>query len=73
MLVVGGGNTGYQIARELAGTHKRSSRCRRPPDAAAAATSRPRHLLVASDNEIAPGHGRIPHREEAKDEGNIHR
>ena len=48
-----------------------SSRCWRPPDAAAAATSRPRHLLVASENEAASGHCRIPPRQEAEDAGNI--
>ena len=73
VLVVGGGNTGYQIARELASTHKRSSRCWRPPGAAAAATARPRHLLVASQNEGASGHGRFPDRQEAEDAGNVDR
>ena len=51
VLVVGGGNTGYQIARELASNTQGLSRGRRSPDAAAAETSRPRPLLVARENE----------------------
>ena len=53
VLVVGGGNTGFQIAKELAGEPRGASRDRLAPDAAAAAPARPRPLLVADEARAA--------------------
>ena len=47
VLVVGGGNTGYQIAEELGRTHEVHLADRLTPDAAAAAPPRPRPVPVA--------------------------
>ena len=47
VLVVGGGNTGYQVARELSTTHRRPPRRRWTPNSASADVPRPRPLLVA--------------------------
>ena len=46
VLVVGGGNTGYQIAQELSGHPPGPPRCGHPPDAASPTPIRPRRVLV---------------------------
>ena len=59
VLVVGGGNTGFQIAKELVATPRGASRGRLPADAAAAAAARPRRLLVADEAWPALEDGRV--------------
>ena len=60
MLVVGGGNTGFQIAKELSASARRAPRRRLAPDTATAATPGPRPLLVA--DEVAPPHTTVESR-----------
>ena len=62
VLVVGGGNTGFQIAKELAGEPRGASRDRLPAEAAAAASARPRPLLVADEARPALEDGRVADR-----------
>ena len=49
VLVVGGGNTGFQIAKDPVDNSHRAARDRLSPDAPATKTLRPRHFLVADD------------------------
>ena len=59
VLVVGGGNTGFQIAKELAATHKVLPRGRLAPDAASTESPRPRPVLVADEDGSAQQDGRV--------------
>ena len=52
MLVVGGGNTGFQIAKELSSTAQGDPLGRLSSEAAAAATGGPRPLLVADEDAV---------------------
>ena len=66
VLVVGGGNTGYQIASELSSTHHVSPRRRRSPEATAAEALGPRPLLVARHDTPVQDEHRLPARAEAE-------
>ena len=72
VLVVGGGNTGFQIAKELAATHK-VSRGRLAPDAAPTEIPRPRSVLVADEDGSAQQDGRVPAGAQAATSGHAHR
>ena len=59
VLVVGGGNTGFQIAKELSATHTVHLAVRIPADPAAAASARARPLLVAHEDGTHQQDGRL--------------
>ena len=67
VLVVGGGNTGFQIAKELSATPHGRPFGRFSPEAVAAACARARSLLVADEDGTHQQDGRLAHRPEAED------
>ena len=66
VIVVGGGNTGFQIAKELSGDAPGRPLGRIAPDAAAAARARARPLLVADEGAHPQQDGRVTPRSQAE-------
>ena len=67
VLVVGGGNTGYQIAEELAALTRRAPGHRLAPDAAAPADPRPRPVRLPHRDRPDERHRELAHRQRLKD------
>ena len=73
VLVVGGGNTGFQIAKEVSSTHKVILSVGSRQNAAAATIGRPRPLLVADEDGPDQQDGRVAPRATAERPGHVDR